>query len=126
MGMRLRKINLEKRGMHSFLSSLEADIMDLLWKNKKMRVRTIHSKLRKKRGIALTSVAVTMDRLYKKGLVKRDMEKGLGGIHYMYSPSKTRKQLERTILDSTIDKMIEVFGPSAVSYFDERFARRKK
>ncbi|MFQ6010486.1 MAG: BlaI/MecI/CopY family transcriptional regulator [Candidatus Aenigmatarchaeota archaeon] len=124
--MDIKKIKFDKSGLRSVLNPLESDIMLFLWKSKRAKVRDIHSKLKKKHGVALTSVAVTTDRLYKKGFVERKVGKGLGGLHYIYSPAKTKEQLERSIIDNTVNKLIDIFGPNAVSYFNERFSRGKK
>jgi predicted transcriptional regulator len=64
-----------------------------------------------------------MDRLYEKKIVDRKIESGRGGLHYLYYPSKTKQEFEKTVVDQTVNKLIEAFGPTAVSYFDERFKK---
>ena len=46
----------------SLLSPLEQEVLQVLWPAKSLRVREIHEKLKKK--VALSSVAVILDRLF--------------------------------------------------------------
>jgi len=122
----IKKIRMDKRGLESILSALESDIMHLLWKRSPLRVRDLYKELGKKHDIALTTIAVTMDRLYEKGMVERKIEPGRGGLHYLYYPCKPKKEFEKSMVDQTVNKLIEVFGRTAVSYFEERFKREER
>ena len=121
--MTAKKIDLGKKHI-GVLSPLQSGIMEVLWKKDEQRVRNIHSIL-KGRGVALTSVAVDLDRLHKKGVVTRTVETGRGGPHYIYSVSKSRQELEKSAVDGTVNKLIERFGSVAVDYFNERFSKKK-
>lgn len=113
----------------SVLSPLEQDVLKVLWPDSRMKVRHIYEKLRPERKVALSSVAVILDRLFSKGVVDRKVETGRGGIRYVYFPLHDRKQFERSVIESTVNGLIGKFGSSAVSYFSERFAdseRRNK
>lgn len=122
----IKKIQLEKKGLETILSTLEADIMHLLWKKSPLRVKEIHKELGAKHSVVLTTIAVTTDRLYQRGIVKRYIEPGRGGLHYLYYPSKSKNEFEKTIVDQTVNKLIESFGSTAVSYFDQRFKKSGK
>lgn len=110
----------------AILSPLEKDILTVLWPDKKLRVRQIFDKLKSKRKLALSSVAVLLDRLHAKGIVKRNVETGRGGVRYVYYPAQDRNAFEQGIIATTVDKLIEKFGRNAVSYFNDRFARRAR
>ncbi len=109
----------------SVLSPLENDILKVLWPDKKLKVRQIYSKLKGKRKLALSSVAVLLDRLHDKGVVGRKMETGRGGIRYVYFPSKSKREFEKSIVEETVNNLINKFGNTAVNYFNERFKVRK-
>ena len=109
----------------SLLSPLEKDILKSIWPNKKMRVRAIYEKLKVKRKLALSSVAVLLDRLHSKGIVGRKVETGRGGIRYVYFPKSDRAAFEKSVVEKTVNNLIESFGGTAVSYFNERFARKR-
>lgn len=126
--MQVKKISLEKKGIEALLSPLEADILRVLWSGSSdMLVRDVHGKLsRKNKSVALTSVAVMLDRLYKKGIVSRQARTGRGGTHYLYSARAEKREFERSVVESVVNSLISNFGPSAVSYFGERFSGEAK
>ena len=107
----------------SLLSPLEGDVLKILWPSQKMRVREIHDKL--KRKVALSSVAVILDRLHDKHIVAREIETARGGVRYVYYPTKDRKAFEKSVVEKTVNKLIDTFGPTAVSYFNERFKPKR-
>jgi len=109
----------------SMLSPLEQDILHVIWPDKKMRVRQIYEKLKGQRQLALSSVAVLLDRLHERGVVGRDQETGRGGVRYTYFPTSDKKNFEKSVVEGAVNKLIEKFGSTAVSYFNDRFARRK-
>ncbi|MBU1197465.1 BlaI/MecI/CopY family transcriptional regulator [Candidatus Micrarchaeota archaeon] len=123
---RVQKSETLEKGVASMLSPLETEVCIALWKYcsgfRRMRVRQIHAKLKGKK-VALTSVAVILDRLYKQGLVDRESGTGRGGVFYLYYPKATRKEVEHTLIDSAVNNLIKSFGPSAVTYFNERFSK---
>src|SRR3989344_8476373 len=120
-----KDVRLTKKGLKSLLSPLEADVITILWKDRKeLHVRHIHNKVKKK-GIALTSVAVALDRLHRKKLVTRKMMSCRGGYRYIYSSKKDREAVERSIVENAVNNLIDNFGSVAVNYFNEKFPRRK-
>ncbi|MBI4017283.1 MAG: BlaI/MecI/CopY family transcriptional regulator [Candidatus Aenigmarchaeota archaeon] len=110
----------------STLSPLEANVLNVLWPNKKLKVRQIHSTVKTKKKVALTSVAVALDRLHTHGIVDRTVNAGKGGLSYVYFPKKTRKEFEKGIMEKTVNALLEKFGATAISYFNERFEKRRK
>lgn len=108
------------------LSPLEQDILKVIWPDRKMRVRAIYEKLKGRRKLALSSVAVLLDRLHERGIVKRNMETGRGGVRYIYFPTSDQRQFEKSVVETAVDKLIEKFGSTAVSYFNERFNHKKR
>lgn len=112
------------------LSPLESNVINILWNecdNKGCKVRDMHRSLKSRRlKVALTSVAVILDRLHDKGLVTRTAETGRGGIHYIYSAAKTREEFEKGAVATAVEGLVERFGPVAVNYFNERFGNDKR
>ena len=105
----------------TLLSPLEKDVLRVLWPDKKLRVREIHKQL--KRNVALSSVAVILDRLHEKAIVARTIENARGGVRYIYFPAQDKKTFEKAIVEKTVNKLIETFGTTAVAYFNDRFKR---
>ena len=121
----INRIRFERKGLESLLGPLEAEILKILWTKKEARVREVYNILKQKRKVALTSVAVILDRLHEKKLVKREVESGKGGTHYIYSTRTSRNDFEFSVIENTVNKLIDNFGNSAVNYFNERFAKKK-
>lgn len=106
------------------LSPLEVNIINVLSKNKKHRVNEIYSVL-KKNKIAKSSISVLLDRLYKKGLVKRETENCQGGVRFVYNLADNKEDYEKEIIESTLHKLVEKYGNKALAYFNENFKIRK-
>lgn len=107
------------------LSPLESRILRVLWSKKKSKVRDIYNSVRRKKSIALTSVAVILDRLHKKGLVRREISSGRGGFHYTYYPVHDEEGFKVSIIEKTTEQLISAFGSTAVNYFNEKFSKRR-
>lgn len=120
-GFRFEKKGSKTKGLKSVLSPLESEVLDVLCNCHEAKVREVHKKLRGK--CALTSVAVILDRLHDKKLVSRKAHYGRGGQHYVYSAKASKKDLEYSVLENTVNKLMESFGSTAVSYFNERFKK---
>lgn len=108
------------------LSPLEKDILNVLWANNSLRVREIYRIIKPKRQVALTSVAVILDRLHGKKIVSRKVETGRGGARYIYSSIKNKQEFEISVIDNLVNRLIKRFGSTAINYFDERFSNNKK
>ncbi len=125
----LAKISRELDGVQSVLSPLEYSVACVLWgcPREKMKVRQVHVELKRgKKKVPLTSVAVMLDRLHKKGIVSRHAEPGLGGYHYLYCAKTTQNEFEQSVLVRAVDRLVETFGENAVAYFNERFQGNPK
>lgn len=125
VAMKVDKLRLDKKGMETLLSPLETETLLLLWKLRQARVKEIHGVLKRNRKVALTSIAVTLDRLHQKGIVSRTIEKGLGGGHYIYYPKASKQEFEESVVENTVNKLMNNFGHVAANYFYKRFSKRK-
>ena len=120
----MKRIIVAHEKLDSLLSPLEQDVLSILWNNKKMRVREIYSVVRRKRKVAISSVAVILDRLHENKIVSRDIERARGGVRYIYYSTGDRQTFEKNALEAAVNKLMGQFGSSAVSYFNERFGKR--
>ena len=106
--------------LESIFGSLETQVMNEVWKHKEpVKVRDIYEQLKKERKIAYTSVMTTMNNLYDKGILDRDVQKGRGGLLYVYWPKLSRKEIESTIVERVLDSLIRNFSESVNSYLAE-------
>ena len=98
------------------LSPLEEKIMEFLWKNGSAHVALISGKI----NASLSSVAATLDRLVKNGLVERKQEKIDGRRKFVFYPAVSRDELEKRFVENVLDRLVENFGEVVVEYFHRK------
>ncbi len=121
---RISQYNLRGKEIEAFLGPLEASIIGVIWNSerKPVRVREVYEKLKKKKNIAYTTVMSTMDRLYDKSLLDRRLEKGKGGLFYVYWPRLEEQNFKKSAVREVINSLIENFGEIVTSYLIEEAA----
>jgi predicted transcriptional regulator len=87
------------------LGRLEFDLMEILWSRGESNVRDVAQRL--SRPLAYTTVMTTLDRLYKKGLLKRRMPDRA----FLYSARLSRDEWERTRAENILTDFLT--GPQA-------------
>ena len=94
------------------LGPLETELMNALWKRGHGTVRDLLDEGHT--SVAYTTAMTTLDRLYKKGLLRRRKD----GRAFVYEPAITRAQFSETLACYAIEFMLRCAGPEAVlSYF---------
>jgi len=118
---RISQYNLGRKEMEAFLGPLEANVIGVIWNSEKkpVRVREVYEKLKQKKDIAYTTVMSTMDRLYDKDLLDRRIEKGKGGLFYVYWPRLEEQNFKKSAVREVINSLIENFGEIVTSYLAE-------
>ncbi len=84
------------------LGSLERQTMDEMWKQKEASVRQIEIAFGER--VAYTTVMTTLDRLYKKGFLKRRKQ----GRAFLYSPKFTPEELEYNLAEDVIGTLLDI------------------
>lgn len=97
----------------SELGPLELTIMQLMWKNNSSTVREIYELLSKERKIALTTISTTMNRLFNKDLLTREIQTGKGGLFYIYKVKETKKGFEQKISRNLAKQIVKSYGNTA-------------
>ena len=78
------------------LGSLEAEMMEHVWLLGEISVRDLHS--RSASRLAYTTIMTTVDRLYKKGMLRRRKV----GKAYLYAPALSRRDYRERLVQSLI------------------------
>jgi len=94
------------------LGQLEIKVMEILWDRKKSTVREVVDQLKNKN--AYTTIMTVMDRLYNKGILKRQMSES--GAYY-YSTIQDKKDFDSQISKRIISSLIAEFGEVAIAQF---------
>jgi predicted transcriptional regulator len=85
---------------------LEGTVMDILWARGESSVHDVIESLR--RPLAYTTVMTTLDRLFKKGVLNRRKPERA----FLYAPSLSRQEWERTRADEWVAGFLAGSRPS--------------
>lgn len=80
------------------LGALEADVMEIVWASEPITVHEVRGKLKKAR--AYTTVQMTLDRLFRKGLLAREKKSHA----FVYSARCDRAGYHRLVMESVLPK----------------------
>jgi len=118
--MEPREFKLNQKGIKAVLPSLEAEIMEYMWEVREATAGEVYDYLKKKYPeLRRSTVSILMNRLCEKGLLKRRMERGRGGIRYIYSVTTTREEFERKIVEKIIESLIANFREATYAYLSK-------
>ena len=82
------------------LGKLERQVLEEIWRRQETTVRDVFIAFEEK--VAYTTLMTTLDRLYKKQLLKRRKD----GRAFIYSPVVNREELEQGIREDVIDGIL--------------------
>jgi len=95
------------------LGELQAEILGVLQKLGKASAREVMEETGSGKRLAYTTISTVLDRLYKKGLVRRTRVAGRGGTKYIYSYA-TPAGIRTNLIERTLNSLVDAFGPSVV------------
>lgn len=95
------------------LGQLEQLIMDVVWHEDCATVRCVYLELKKHRPIAYTTVMTTMDRLSKKGILRRTKI----GKAYEYRPQQSEAELGSSTTQALFHMILRRYGDLAIAQF---------
>jgi predicted transcriptional regulator len=104
-----------KKDIRKVLGDLEAVVMEATWQLGKGDVRTIHRHVNQEKKVAVTTIATILDRLYKKGLVKRKLLTNYS-LRYEYYPALSKTEFENAIVRDVFKGLFEAFEDTTVYY----------
>lgn len=100
-----------RKGLGCALGELEKDIMDILWTRGEITGREALADIRHLRDIAQTTVLTVLERLVKKGLVK----KGKGESVYIYAPVLTKAEFTDKVSQEVMKGILDISTSSAIA-----------
>jgi predicted transcriptional regulator len=98
---RIRGFRAPREAVLSSLGPLERRVLEASWKLKKANVRDVVESLGDE--FAYTTIMTTLDRLYKKGYLDREMQ----GRAFIYSPRVTHEEMQIGILGDVITGLLD-------------------
>ena len=123
--MKLRLLRPRQRNLQFALGDLEALALRQLWNaDEPLSVREFQTRISKTRPVAVTTVATILDRLYRKGVVSRELIRN-GGPHYLYSAKLTEDQFKQAVVDDVMGTLLHSFNDVTVAYLANKMAMSK-
>jgi predicted transcriptional regulator len=101
----LAEFRLHEKGLHRVLGRLEAQIMEILWNDSPLQVREVLDRLKAEPDLAYTTVMTVMQRLSRKGVLKRRKYKN----SHVYRPAMTREAFHRKLVEEVLSGLLEDF-----------------
>ncbi len=95
------------------LGELETRVMDLLWEEHPISVRTACERLRGDH--AYTTIMTTMDRLHTKKLLRRKKD----GNAFLYEPAMDRAEYQRRVVEAALTPLLEQGAAPVLAAFVE-------
>ncbi|CAB49497.1 BlaI/MecI/CopY family transcriptional regulator [Pyrococcus abyssi] len=118
------EFKLNQKGIKAVLPSLEAEIMEYMWEIKEGTAGEVFEYLKKKHPeIRRSTVSILMNRLCEKGLLTRRMDRGRGGIRYIYTITTTREEFERKVVEKIIDSLLANFREATYAYLAKKIKK---
>lgn len=97
---------------------LEHDILDILWEKGEASGRELFDDIKSTREIALTTVLTVLERLYKKGLVR----KVKGASVYLFRPAYSKDEFARALSGGVLKGIFGISATGACASFVDALA----
>jgi predicted transcriptional regulator len=95
------------------LGELQADVLGVVQRLRKATAREVMKEIEGRRHVAYTTVGTVLDRLYRKGLLRRTKIVGRGGAKYLYHPTPS-EDIQTNLVQRALNQLVTAFGPSIV------------
>src|SRR5881398_3558738 len=83
------------------LGFLERELMDYIWRLEEASVSVVHERMGGR--LAYTTIMTTLDRLYKKGILRRRKQ----GRAFLYTAAFTREQFKQSLVKKALSFLLE-------------------
>ncbi len=80
--------------------------MDIVWRHFPVSARGVCDRLSGSKARAYTTIMSTMDRLHKKGVLRREKE----GLAWVYTPTRSEEEFNRALAHQLADRIVEQHG----------------
>ncbi len=109
-----------EKGYIKVLGPLETEIMEIVWNHKVGTAREVYDVLKdEKKSIRRSTISIIMNRLCERGLINKRIEKGRGGLKYVYSVKISKKEFEKEVVSKIIESLIETFPQETATHMNK-------
>jgi len=109
----VQTFRLHDRGLRRVMGSLEAEVMEEMWRRGRTTIRRVWESLSSRRTLSFNSVMTIMNRLAEKGILIRG---GRPRAHW-FRPRESRDAFLTRVSKSVAEGLVKDFGDYAVAQF---------
>ena len=102
-----------KAGLGRVLGDLEKSVMDVLWDKGEVTGREVFEEIGRGRPLAFTTILTVMDRLLKKGLIRRAKR----GRLFVYTAAMSKDDFVRQVSQEVLQGIMDISASSAATSF---------
>lgn len=95
------------------LGDLEIAVLEEIWRSGNGEARVIHGGLGEQRGISLSTIQSTLERLHRKGLLSRERVSHA----YVYTATETRDAVMARLIECALSRFSEGHGDGLLAAF---------
>ena len=99
--------------LEGILGSLEREIMETVWDRQTVSGREVFESVKKTKNVALTTVLTVLDRLGKKGLLRKIKDNSV----FVYKPVMSRQEFVEQVSSETFKRVMNISSLDAVASF---------
>ena len=102
-----------KAGLGRVLGDIEKPVMDVLWDRDEVTGREVFEEVSRGRPLAFTTILTVLDRLLKKGLIRRTKR----GRLFVYTAAMSRDDFVRQVSHEVLQGIMDISASSAATSF---------
>lgn len=108
----------KRSGIEALLGELELTVMEALWTTGPAPGRLIYEQVRKNKKVAYTTVLTVLDRLAKKGLVRKNQQSNPA----LFSPSISKQEFQARTSRQLMELALTLSPELAISNFFDLYS----
>ncbi|MCY9659483.1 BlaI/MecI/CopY family transcriptional regulator [Paenibacillus chondroitinus] len=115
--MKIKTFHVSHEGLNRFFGPLEAKIMNVIWLSEEISITDVHTILNQETPISFNAVNTVMNRLQKKGHLKKI---AIGGERlYRFAPVISKEQFVLEQTKAVTEALIQELGGLFVNHIIE-------
>lgn len=122
---RWRDFRPDENGFEKVLSPLEAEIMQIMWKEEISVARDVYEIMKKKnKDTRRSTVSIMMNRLRERGLLERKPETGKGGKRFIYTVRVNKEEFSQCVVGKVMNALLDSFENATYKYVKNHLSEK--
>ncbi|GGF96151.1 BlaI/MecI/CopY family transcriptional regulator [Paenibacillus abyssi] len=111
--MKIQRMKLREEGLNRFFGSLEAQIMEIVWKHEEITIKKVQSLLDEE--LSFNTVMTVLNRLYEKGFLKKTVNGSGRNRTSCYQPIQSKAQFIHEQTRIVTEELVHEYGELVVN-----------